>query len=863
MGWVQDIVPNHMAFHHDNSMLMDVLRMGMDSPFLEYFDIDWRRPDHRLTGRVVAPFLERPYTECLERGDFRIHLGEIGFYVTYKHYSFPLRPQDYFRIFGRDHADHDRASADHDRASGGTDRHNGQDPQIDVLISAITSIVVGPFDPHRDRAEQINEKIATIRRLYGESEVVRDYIDERLESLGPEVMGDLLRRQSFALIPWRESADVINYRRFLDVNSLIGLAPLAPGAFDATHGLVTALIEVGAITGLRIDHIDGIRQPEAYLLKLRERMGNIYVVLEKVLAGGEHLRWWSVEGTTGYDFLNAVNGLFCRAENKQAFDRVYREFTGCETDPRDLLREKKKLVMNTNLKADLDNLTRWLAEALEKTAWREIAEELPPDERLREALVEVLAELPVYRTYMSPANQSWHDGAPIAEAIGRAQGRSPHLAAELRLLASVVMAAPRLTGQPAPGTDSLDFTMTLQQYMGAVMAKGFEDTFLYVYNRLISLNEVGGDPVRFGCSLADFHAFNMARGSSHPHSMSTTSTHDTKRGEDVRARINVLSEIPEEWEERLKRWAGMNASKKTEGSGGEEIPDRNDEYFLYQTLVGSYPFEEDDLPGYRYRIATYVRKAAREAKVHTTWDDPDTSYEDGFAAFAENILTPAADNDFLADFLPFQKRVAHYGVFNSLSQTLIKICAPGVPDFYQGSELWDLSLVDPDNRRPVDYAARVLMLQAIAEEIARDPAGGPVEAALKWREDIPGGRIKLFLIHKGLAARKANPYLLEKGTYTELRTAGKFANHVIAFARAHEGSFAVCVAPRFLTRLVDDENFPLGREVWGDTVVNMPPGAPRRWTDAITGQPVMGTDAIHIGDLFRLYPVSLLLEDTE
>lgn len=848
MGWVQDIVPNHMAFHHDNHMLMGIFRLGGFSRFSEYFDIDRGHPDELFRYRLMAPFLERPYKECLERGDFKIHLGEDGLYVTYKHHAFTMQEQDYMRLF---------ASYPGDKGRRDEQGPRWQDPQMKILASAIMEIAMRPYDPRRFKAGQVSEEAATIWRLYRESDVVRGFIDEKLESLKPDVLDKLLSIQRFRLTPWKEAAEVINYRRFFDVSSLICLATHKPGVFDATHGLVTELVEAGAITGLRIDHIDGLRLPESYLLQLRERLGEIYIIVEKVLAGGEQLRWWSVEGTTGYDFLNAVNGVFCRRDSAKAFESVYREFTGCESDPRDLLYEKKKLVMNANLKPELDNLARWFAEALEDTAWKEIVDELPPAERLREALVETLAELPVYRTYMSPANQSWHDGVPLAEAIGRAETRNPHLAAELRLLTTAMMAAPRLTGRLAPGRDSLGFAMTLQQYTGAVMAKGFEDTFLYVYNRLISLNEVGGDPIRFGSSLADFHAFNLARGASHPHSMSATSTHDTKRGEDARARINVLSEIPGEWEEHIKHWAGINASKKTR-KNGEEIPDRNDEYFLYQTLIGSYPFG-DDLAAYRYRIARYVRKAAREAKVHTYWGDPDTSYEDGYAAFAESILTPGADSGFLADFLPFQRRIAHYGVFNSLSQTLIKICAPGVPDFYQGAELWNLNLVDPDNRGPVDYGARVRMLDAITKDIARDPA----DAALKCQADIPGGRIKLFLIHKALAARKANPYLLEKGTYTELRTDGEFAEHVIAFARAHKGAYAICVVPRFLTGIVSEVDFPFGREVWGDTTVMLPDGPSRRWTDAITGQPVMGTDAIHIGDLLRLFPVSLLMEDNE
>ena len=841
MGWVQDIVPNHMAFHPDNAMLMDVLKLGEVSPCFDYFDIDWDHPDERLRGRLMAPFLERPYAECLERGDFDIRLGEVGLYITYMHHAFPLRAKDYDLVLGPDEDDSSTGLRDDDRGA--------------IFMCALAAMAGSATGETHPQAAHINNQIDTIWRLYRESDLVREYVDGKLKAVDREKMDSLLGRQRFVLVPWKDAAEAVNYRRFFDVNSLIGLNSDRNKTLAGTSALVGGLVEAGRVTGLRIDHIDGLESPESYLLKLRKRFGKVYIVVEKILAGGEHLRWLSVEGTTGYDFLNAVNGIFCQRSNKAELDRIYTEFAGSETDPGDLLYEKKKLVMNSNLKADIDNLARWLAEALEDADRQEVIDRLPPIERLREALVETLAGLGVYRTYLSRQDQSWHDGIPLAEALSRAEGRSPHLIDELRLLASVLMAAPRITGREGAGTGSMGFTMKIQQYTGAIMAKGFEDTFLYVYNRLISLNEVGGDPVKFGLDLSDFHAFNLARSSTHPHSMSATSTHDTKRGEDVRARINVLSEIPEEWEERVRCWAGINASSKVRNEG-REVPDRNDEYFFYQTLIGSYPFTEDDPTGYCYRISRYVEKAAREAKVHTRWHDPDPSYGDAFAAFAETVLMPAPDNDFLREFLPFQRRIAHYGVLNSLSQTLIKVCAPGVPDFYQGSELWDLNLVDPDNRRPVDFGLRARMV----EEITREAASDPARAVASCLEDPGSGRIKLFLIHKALAARKANPYLFEKGTYTELEIGGELADHVVAFARIHMGSVAVCIAPRFLTGVVGEGKYPLGPEVWGDTVVVLPPGAPRKWNDALTGGPVLGTGAIKVGDALRDFPVSLLLE---
>jgi (1->4)-alpha-D-glucan 1-alpha-D-glucosylmutase len=850
MGWIQDIVPNHMAFHHDNFMLMDILKMGRMSPYHGCFDIDWEHPAIFPPGAVMAPFLERPYAEGLERGDFRLHLGETGLYVTYKRHAFPLGIEHYESALG----------------PGGSepDQSPGTESGIARLLRAARALKMVAGYPRLGRDRRVNEEIATVWRLYSEDQAVREFVDGRLGSIGKEEINAILSRQRFALACWKDTADLINYRRFFDVNGLIALRAGRADVLRLTQELVTRLVREGAITGLRIDHVDGLRDPEACFSWLREHVGRVYTVAEKILTGGEQLRWLGIDGTTGYDFLNAVNGLFCMRENKGHFDRIYREFTGFDDDPRALLYEKKKLVMDTNLRADVDNLARWLRETLESPERRgagvdsvsEGNEDIPETGRLREALVEMMAELPVYRTYLSLTDQSWHDGTVIAGALGRAEGRNPHLQSELRLLASVLMAAPRLAGGPSGCGENIEFTMTLQQYTGAVMAKGFEDTFLYVYNRLISLNEVGGDPAAFGSGLEDFHAFNLARSAAHPHSMSATSTHDTKRGEDARARINVLSEIPDEWEERVKRWHEINLPRKLQ-RGGEEIPDCNDEYALYQALIGSYPFEPVDLAGYRFRISRYVRKAAREAKVHTRWRDPDDTYESGFASFAESILTPSEDSRFLDDFLPFQRRVAHYGALNSLSQTLIKICAPGVPDFYQGSELWDLSLVDPDNRHPVDYARRARMLEEIMRRFPVDPVAFIGECL----ENVGGGMAKMLLVHNALAARKANPYVFREGTYTELTASGKLAGHVVAFARSKQRAYAICIVPRFVTGVVGECGFPLGPDVWGDTVVTMPPGAPHRWQDAVSGMRIAGAGAINVGDALRLFPVSLLMED--
>jgi (1->4)-alpha-D-glucan 1-alpha-D-glucosylmutase len=407
-------------------------------------------------------------------------------------------------------------------------------------------------------------------------------------------------------------------------------------------------------------------------------------------------------------------------------------------------------------------------------------------------------------------------------------------------------------------SEFIDFVMKFQQFSSPLMAKGFEDTILYVYNRFLSLNEVGGSPNKFGISLEKFHRFSKQRGSLWPYSLNTTSTHDTKRGEDIRARINVLSEIPKEWEKNIKIWAKINKRKK-KALNGAKAPDRNDEYFLYQTLVGAFPFNESEYPSFVERLKNYMVKAVREAKVHTAWLKPDINYEKASISFIEKILSPLQDNHFLKEFIPFQKQVAHYGIFNSLSQTLVKMTAPGVPDFYQGTELWDLNLVDPDNRRLVDFKKRELFLENIIESL-----GGNVldliSELLSTKED---GRIKLFFIHSVLKVRKEKVEIFEKGHYLPLKVGGTFKEHVLAFARSYKGIWAISIVPRFLTTLIKKDEFPLGEQVWADTHVILPKESPFFWKEVITAEQIKAEGAIRIGTALKYFPVALLMSEVK
>jgi (1->4)-alpha-D-glucan 1-alpha-D-glucosylmutase len=547
--------------------------------------------------------------------------------------------------------------------------------------------------------------------------------------------------------------------------------------------------------------------------------------------------------------LNYLNGIFCRRESEEQFSDIYSNFTDCHSSYQQLFLEKKHLIVDKTLAGDVDNL----AQILKKIAGQSRRSSDFTLNGLKRTLSEVLELFPVYRTYVNGDGMRQEDRAYIQEVIEAAKKRIPLFLNEINYIEKLLL---QEFEKPLPPEEAqrLHFVMRLQQVTGPLMAKGIEDTLFYVYNRLISLNEVGGNPGKFGITPDEFHSFNQQQMAQWPHKMNATATHDTKRGEDVRARLNVLSEIPEEWEKQVKRWSEINRSKKSDLSG-RAVPVANDEYFFYQTLVGAFPFYESERAEFIGRIKDYTLKSVREAKVHTAWLRPDTEYEEGFLAFVEKVLEPSDSNEFLKEFLPFQKWVAGYGIFNSLSQTLLKLASPGVPDFYQGTELWDLSMVDPDNRRPVNFDRRIWFLQELKEKAKTDILK-LLKALLSDKED---GRIKLFLTFQALQARKENLEVFQKGDYQPLKAVGKFKEHIVAFARSCGDTTAIAVAPRFFTALVKPEEYPLGEQVWADTHIEIPQGAPSAWQNAITEQTISGSDKIAIAEILQHFPVALLV----
>ncbi|WP_017720821.1 malto-oligosyltrehalose synthase [Kamptonema formosum] len=847
MGWVQDIVPNHMAYDSQNLWLMDIMENGQDSDYSDYFDIEWNHPYEDIKGRVLAPMLGTFYGEALENGEIQLSYEESGLSVNYYSLKLPVRIESYSRFLT-----HNLGYLP--RALGGRNH-----PDFMKFLGIFYLIKNLPSEPKgKERYDQLAFVKGLLWELYTQNPHVQEFIDSNVkvfngEKGNPEsfnLLDSLLAEQFYRLSFWKVGAEEINYRRFFTVNELICVKIQELKVFNKAHALVSKLVEEGKITGLRVDHIDGLYDPTEYLKRLRQKVGTAYITVEKILELKENLpEGWPIQGTSGYDFLNYLNGIFCRRETERKFTEIYSNFTDCHSSYQRLCLEKKHLIVDKNFAGDVDNL----AQILKKIAGQSRRSSDFTLNGLKRTLSEVLALFPVYRTYVNGDGMREDDRAYIQEVIEEAKKRIPLLLNELNFIENLLL---REFEKPLPPEDAqrLHFVMRLQQVTGPLMAKGIEDTLFYVYNRLISLNEVGGNPGKFGITAEEFHSFNQQQMAHWPHKMNATATHDTKRGEDARARLNVLSEIPEEWEKQVKRWSEINRSHKIE-VGGRAVPAANDEYFFYQTLVGAFPGYESERAEFVGRVKDYMLKSVREAKLHTAWLRPDTEYEEGFLAFVGKVLDPSDSNEFVKEFLPFQKWVAGYGIFNSLSQTLLKIASPGVPDFYQGTELWDLSMVDPDNRRPVNFDRRIWFLQELKEKAKTDILK-LLQALLSDKED---GRIKFFLTFQALQARCQNLEVFQTGDYQPLKVAGKFKEHIVAFARSSGDTTAIAVAPRFLTALVTPEGYPLGEQVWADTHIEIPQGAPSFWHNAITEQTISGGDKMAISEILQHFPVALLV----
>ncbi|HYL80494.1 MAG TPA: malto-oligosyltrehalose synthase, partial [Candidatus Acidoferrum sp.] len=751
-------------------------------------------------------------------------------------------------------------------------------------------------------------------RLVEESQAIRESLEETVRIFNGkpgdprsyDLLDRLLDDQAYRLAHWRVAADEINYRRFFDINELAAIRMENPAVFREAHRLILQLVQEGRVTGLRIDHPDGLYDPPAYFHALqRERFAQLaeerlprgpglerqaaivrelagfdaacradarpagcrplYLVVEKILGRGERLpTQWAIHGSTGYEFLNLVGGLFVDAENEKAMTAAYHSFTGQRIPFADSVYHSKRLVMRVAMSSELNVL----GHALSRLAERNRSSRDFTLNRLPEALREVIACFPVYRTYVDGRNHevALQDRACVEVAVAFAKRRNPTTNVSIfDFVRDVLLLRYPDTADESYREAQRAFVQRFQQMTAPVKAKGVEDTAFYRYNRLVSLNEVGGEPDRFGVSLEEFHDQCLTRQEKWPTGLSATSTHDTKRSEDVRARIAVLSEIPREWRAAVSRWHRWNGRHASEVDG-RPAPDKNDEYLLYQTLVGTWPLAALDAEGaaaFTARIQAYMLKAAKEAKLHTSWINPNDAYDEALGLFVTRILDQAAANRFGADFAAFHTPVALLGMLNSLAQSLIKLTAPGIPDFYQGTEVWDFSLVDPDNRRPVDFAARADLLGQLRARIS----AGPLDLlARELVERWGDGRIKLYTIHRALFCRRAAPRLFLEGDYVPLSARGPRAAHVCAFARRQQGQTILSLVPRLTARLTDKgARLPLGREIWADTWVDLPSAASSDpFHNVFTGavvEPVSQGDgglALAVGDLLAEFPVALL-----
>ena len=851
LSWLQDIVPNHMAYDSGNWMLMDVLENGPNSPYADFFDIEWDHPMENMRGKVLAPFLGEFYGQCLENGEIVLQYDAQGLAVHYYQLRLPVSIESYTQVLSH--------------GLGALRRRLGQnDADLIKLLGVLYTLKNLPStEEARERADQITFVKSMLWELYTTNGEIKAYLDDNVARFNgrrgdPEsfnALDQLLSQQYYRLSLWKVATEEINYRRFFNINELISLRAEDRKVFEATHALVFKLIEQNKITGIRIDHIDGLYDPATYLKRIREKTGELFVVVEKILDLREELpRDWPICGTTGYEFANYLNGLFCQSAHEQQMTELYQRFTGNSKPFADLVSEKKRLIIGRHMAGDVDRL----ANLLKRTSSHDRYGGDITLYGLKRALVEVLTFFPVYRSYINADTFSADDRKRLQETLLRAKEVNPGLLFELSFIEKFLLLeyGDRLSEEEKK--QWIHFIMCLQQLTGPLMAKGFEDTTLYIYNRLLSLNEVGGDPGRFGIAPEAFHDFNQRRAQVWPHTLNATSTHDTKRGEDVRARINVLSELPEEWQAQVTEWARLNRDYKRTVKG-QPFPDSNDEYFLYQSLLGACPLDQQQLPEFAERVKSYMIKAVREAKVHTGWVKPDADYEDAFTSFIDHILQPSSP--FLQMFLPFARRIARRGAINSLAQALFKITSPGVPDFYQGSELWELHFVDPDNRRPVNFAQRQSFLDDIKRRDSEDGAALHRELLESWQD----GRVKLYLTYKALNFRRANRELFEDGAYLPVFAGGRFRDNVCAYIRRFGASCALVAAPLLTTHLTGDDSSLKEPESWGDTTLSLPDDTPDSWRNVLTGQTVhavragAGKKTIELNLVFDQFPVALLV----
>ena len=889
---VLDIVPNHMGVSTATPWWRDVLQHGRASEYSEFFDIDWNPLKPELHNKLLLPVLGDQYGEELEQGKLQIQEKDGELVVLYYDHDFPLDPQTLPLIFEA------LGPLPESDSTGDLARFRG-------LLERLRSLPQhSSTDPEQaqERSRIWNQIRPEWQKLLQTSEPVQQLLQRALEHINGhadeprsfDLLHLLLELQVYRLAHWRVSGEEINYRRFFDINDLVGLRMENPRVFAATHRMLRRLIAERMITGVRIDHCDGMLNPRQYLIRLQllyaaarvngpepavplaengisleiqqvfsqndwmYRKHPLYAVVEKILEPGEELPdEWPVDGTSGYDFTNQLNGLFIDQSNERAFDRIYLRFVGQVTEVDTLIYQSKKLIMHNALSSEVNVLTHLLGE-LSSSDRRARDFTL---KTLRDSIRETIACFPVYRTYIDERGEyTARDKEYIEFAIRKAKRLNPGMSNRVFdfLRDTLELKGGRLDEMTY--RRKLYFALKFQQLTGPVMAKGLEDTVCYVYNRFVSVNEVGSSPKHFGVSPAEFHAANVKRAERWPCSMLATSTHDTKRSEDVRARLNVLSEMPKLWSAFVMRARRLNRSKKVTISDGRMVPDANEEYLLYQTLVGIWPWTgaTDDRQQLIARAQEYMTKAVHEAKVNLSWINQNQEYVDALRDFIAGILNDHdRANSFSGLLEEFLKPVSYFGMINSLAQTTVKMTCPGNPDIYQGTELWDFSLVDPDNRRPVDFPSRQKTLSELRTHLE------PATLVRELFEQYQDGRIKMWITMRALELRREYPQLFQKGTYVPLESSDK-NQHLCAFARIHEENgrteAAIIIAPRLVSTMMGGSVEPPIGNVWGGATLNLPEGLPSEFRNVFTDEKIQAIDrTLRCSEVLATLPTAVLV----
>jgi malto-oligosyltrehalose synthase/4-alpha-glucanotransferase len=819
IGWLQDIVPNHMAFHPNNKWLIDVLEKGKYSPYVSFFDIIWN--SNVYNGKLMVPFLGSSLEEAIEKGEFKLTLNEQGISLSYYDNHYPVHPSSYSTIL-------------HQKK-----RFSAEIKQVIKSISGLETIE----DP-----KIYSEKWTEIKLHLLKDEAINKSLQSSIEAINnnKETLAQIANEQVYQLCHWQETDYQINFRRFFTINGLICLNIQDENVFTQYHQLIQLFLEEGILNGLRVDHIDGLFDPSQYLDRLRDLGGDdTYIVVEKILEPDEALlHQWNIEGTTGYDFLALLNNVFTNKKSEPAFTKFYRQLTGDHKSIHQHLHDKKSGILFKYMEGELENLHQLFLEL--KLADKKFQSSVHPDD-LKNAIAEFLIQCPVYRYYGNRFPLDEPEATEVQNILNRMRRSSAAAEIAISILENAFLQRPHQNDEDY-NKRVAKFYRRCMQFTGPLMAKGVEDTLMYTFNRFIGHNEVGDSPESFGITVDQFHQAMIERQENWLLSLNASSTHDTKRGEDVRARLNVLSDISEDWFNRVQQW-----QKLTENYKQNNLPDRNDEYLIYQSLAGNYPMPGEEEDQFEGRFIDYLQKALREAKQHSNWVTPNEEYENATVEFAKQLLNK--DEPFWKSFEEFHLQIVDFGIINSLSQVLLKFTCPGVPDTYQGCELWDLSFVDPDNRRAIDYEKRIQWLDEVFENDFDQNFFDQL-----W-EDRYSGKIKLWLTHKLLQWRKKQKDFLHKAEYIPLPGDGTYKDHILAFARKYQQTIYIVVVPLHLAELSKAQSQNIFEIDWKDTGIVLPEKLSGEIENVFTGKAFK--EKINIKELFSYFPVALLKTKVE